>query len=107
MNEDDWKAIEAQIDSACNAEYKVVRKQLVVVAKIDLQESVNSEEIFTNYGSMRKYWIAAEREKPGCFGGEISSIVRFLLNSPDCNWTSAQSYTFPNPALQLLALLIN
>ena len=53
MNEDDWKAIEAQIDSACNAEYKVVRKQLVVVAKIDLQESVNSEEIFTNYGSMR------------------------------------------------------
>jgi hypothetical protein len=85
------KQIKAEINSACNAEYKIVRKQLVVVTKVELQEYIELEEIFTNYGSIRKYWIAAEREKSGCFGGgEIPSIMSFLLNSPNSNWTEKQ-----------------
>ena len=32
-----------------------------------------------------------EREKSGCFGGgEIPSIMSFLLNYPNSNWTEKQ-----------------
>ena len=90
MTSDDWLRSEQHLDSLANAEYKVVSKQLVLVAKEDLASSAVPTEIFTNYGSLRTYWIHAEKENPGCFGGEVSKIIRFLLQSDDCNWSPQQ-----------------
>lgn len=86
MSEHDWVTIEKELDDKANAKFKVVTGQLVLVAKTTIPHSRRPTEIYTNYGSLRTYWISAERENPGCFGGQISRIVDFLLNSDDCNW---------------------
>ena len=90
MTSDDWLRSEQHLDSLANAEYEVVSKQLVPVAKEGLEKAVVPTEIFTNYGSLRTCWIHAERENPGCFGGEISKIIHFLLHSDGCNWSPQQ-----------------
>ena len=41
----DWLTVEKEIDERCNAEYKVVGKQLVIVAKHDLHKAKHPEEI--------------------------------------------------------------
>ena len=90
MTNDDWLKIERHLDSLANAEYKVVSKQLVLVAKEDFNNSPVPTEIFTNYGGLRNYWINAERNSPGCFGGPITEIIQFLLHSSECNWSEQQ-----------------
>ena len=90
MTENNWNDIEKEIDSSCNADFKVVGKQLVLIGKVDLKRRREPKEVFVNYGSIRKYRTQAERQNPGCFGGEISSIIDFLLHSNHCNWTEKQ-----------------
>ena len=90
MTADDWIRIERDLDLLANAEYKVVSRQLVLVAKQDLDPSLVPTEIFISYGGLRNYWINAERNSPGCIGGEISRIIDFLLNSSQCNWSEQQ-----------------
>ncbi|CAB4016089.1 Hypothetical predicted protein [Paramuricea clavata] len=64
MNPNDSKPIKAQIIVIKQLVIKQpVIKQPVVETKVELQEYIELEEIFTKYGSIRKYSIAAEREK--------------------------------------------
>ena len=41
----DWLTVEKEIDERCNADYQVVRKKLVIVAKHDLHKAKHPEEI--------------------------------------------------------------
>ena len=77
MTENDWNVIEKQINSACNTEFKMVRKQLVLIANVDLERQSEHEEVLVNYGCIRKYWIQAERQNPGCFA-KRQHIFTFL-----------------------------
>ena len=52
MTNDDWLKIERHLDSLANAEFKVVSKQLVLVAKEDFNNSAVPTEIFINYGGL-------------------------------------------------------
>ena len=45
LEEFDWLTVEKEIDERCNAEYTVVGKQLVIVAKHDLHKAKHPEEI--------------------------------------------------------------
>lgn len=92
MVDTDWHDIEAHLEDLANVTFKVVSRQLVVVTKEDMPAADMPTEVFVNYGGVRSYWLNAERQQPGCFGGEISRILSFLLTSQDCNWSTQQRH---------------
>jgi hypothetical protein len=51
----------------------------MMVAKNNIPVNKKQEELYANYGGLRSYWIPAELENPGCFEGEISWIITWLL----------------------------
>ena len=66
VTESDWKRIEDDLDSYCNAEYKCIAGQLVLVAKRDLQPT-RQAEVFVNYGGLWSYWLRGVRQTPDAF----------------------------------------
>lgn len=91
LTEEVWKIVEDEIDGHCNAEYRQVADQLVIVAKKNLDPTNRPEELFLNYGGLRSYWInLISGDSNALFPGELVQIVNWLLNSPECNWTQEQ-----------------
>ena len=75
----DWLTVEKEIVERCNLEYQNVVKQLIIVAKHDLHKAKHPEQIYTNYGGLWSYWIAAELEKHGIVGWESQKSSNFQV----------------------------
>ena len=97
FRQEDWKQVNEEAAEQANARYVVARGgSLEVIAVRDFEPSANPTEIFTTYGDLRHFWIAAIVREPERFPPAMVEIVRFLFNSPHCNWTLAQKQSWGN-----------
>ena len=90
FDEHQWKEIEDDILKECDATYKVEKNQLVVVARWEIEASNLAHEVFASYVSLREYWLKGIQESPENYPSYMVETVRWLLTSPDCNWSEAQ-----------------
>lgn len=94
--EADWKKFDDEVKGNCNAAFKVVSEQMTLCAACDLPPSDQPKELFVNYGGLRNYWINAITKHPERFPQSLTSIVQWLLNSDECNWTQEQRLKWSN-----------
>ena len=97
LTESDWTAEENAIDDICNCEFKCEKRQLVLVAKHDIEPSGEPRELFVNYGGLRTYWLPLllrRRRDDANVPVELRDAANWFLDSEQCNWTAEQKATW-------------
>lgn len=94
IREEDWKRINDMDVQWANVAYEQRKDQLVVVAAKDIPRAEHAHELFAHYGDLREYWLPLIRCRPGSFPENMSRIVAWFQNSPDCNWTEQQKQSW-------------
>jgi hypothetical protein len=90
FEESEWKDVNDDLEKEANAYYKLDGSELQVFSKVNIEPSDDPVEIFTSYGDIRSFWIAAIVREPTNFPQEMVRIVRKLFNASRSNWSLEQ-----------------
>lgn len=92
MSGSDWINIERGLDEKCNAQFEAVGDQMVIKVKQPFAQTYDQVEVFVNYGGLKEYWIPLilENQSNNLLPQQMTETVRWLNESPDCNWTTDQ-----------------
>jgi hypothetical protein len=90
IREEDWKQINDADAQRANVAYEQRKEQLVVVTAKELPRAEEAHELFAHYGDLREYWLPLIRRKPDSFPNDMVSIVSWLMESDESNWSPRQ-----------------
>ena len=88
----DWRNLERSLDEKCNAQFETVGDQMVIKVKQPFVQTYDRVEVFVNYGGLREYWIPLilENQSNNLLPQQMTEIVRWLNESSECSWTTAE-----------------
>ena len=90
MREEDWKKINDADAQRANLAYEQRKEQLVLITAKYLPRAEEAHELFAHYGDLCEYWLPLIRRKPDSFPQDMTSIVSWLMDSDETNWSQQQ-----------------